>query len=247
MGAEARAKRERRRLIERYELGKHAGREELELVLAIVGAFDRDPGLAGITNAVRAVYRRYDDTAARLPMEHVDGRVRLKLACTPGCAHCCAAPVTVIAPEAALIAEHVRETFSEEQRARLLARIERHMHATDDPDERWPMCPLNVDGLCSVYPVRPFNCRKFHSFDLAACHEYFVADDEPGPGAIIPRDVTRDGGVFWDGLDAGFTALKTDTRDLELVPALRIALTTDVSFDQLRAGDDTFAAARYAP
>ncbi len=247
MGAEARARRERERLIDSYGLDARMPGEALELALAVVRAFDRSPGPAGVADGLRAIHRRYDELAARLPVAHVAGRVRLRLACAPRCDHCCATPVTLIAAEALLLAQHLRERSTQGEREALLARIELHERTVADPDAAWPMCPLNVDGLCSAYEVRPFNCRKFHSFDRGACARYFAGDGPPGSDEPIPRDVTRDGGVFWDGLDAGSRALHIDTRDLHLVPALRLALTGEAVCERLLAGEHVFAGAEYEP
>jgi hypothetical protein len=49
-------------------------------------------------------------------------------------------------------------------------------------------------------------------------------------------------GVFWHSADVRFTALGSDTRDLDFIPALTIAI-AEPGADQLFAGDSAFAAA----
>lgn len=34
-------------------------------------------------------------------------------------------------------------------------------------------CPVLVEGRCSAYAARPFNCRSYHSLDRSACERAF--------------------------------------------------------------------------
>ena len=101
-----------------------------------------------------------------------------RTACSRGCSYCCHMRVVVTAPEVLRIAAFVEETFSVEERAALARRVA----ATDEQtrglsDEAWGRarlpCPLLVGDECSVYSVRPLDCRAYNSRSVAACRDAF--------------------------------------------------------------------------
>lgn len=60
--------------------------------------------------------------------------------------------------------QHV--TMTREERALIEAATDRALTWAHDPDPRFVRlqaapCPLLVEGQCSVYDARPFNCRRF--------------------------------------------------------------------------------------
>lgn len=92
-----------------------------------------------------------------------------KHCCTKGCHACCSEELHVDEREADLIIDNIHpkllatvEAQTEAWLAKaapLLNQEEPHQamewRAVDKP------CPLLINGLCSVYPVRPFSCRIF--------------------------------------------------------------------------------------
>jgi Fe-S-cluster containining protein len=84
--------------------------------------------------------------------------------CRAGCDMCCHARLSVFAVEAASIADALA-TISKTQ-PDLRARIRRQ---ADDP-ERQDVCPLLVDGSCSVYDDRPLICRS-HGLPIAVAED----------------------------------------------------------------------------
>lgn len=224
-----------------------AAADHLNLIAVILLAFDGQAlRTAGVSAACAELCRQYDRYAARLPQEIAvaDTHVRLRIACTAGCSHCCLAPVTVIAPEAVAIAEYIDTTFSAEQKLALALRLASYHVPPEERGAPDSMCPLNVEGLCSVYEVRPFNCRRFHSLDLQACLRFFRA--RTGDLAEVLQEPYRMDrfGVFWHSADVAFTALGIDTRDLDFIPALTIAI-AEPGAEQLFASDSAFAAAAH--
>lgn len=107
-----------------------------------------------------------------------------RVACRPGCAHCCSLRVEVTDPEALQMAERVRQLPQAEQAA-LVLRLQRQARhwrgAETQPAQRLP-CALLVDQHCSIYAQRPSACRKAHSLSAAAC--------ETG-AAVIPQSLDR--------------------------------------------------------
>ncbi|ACN13588.1 hypothetical protein HRM2_04740 [Desulforapulum autotrophicum HRM2] len=104
--------------------------------------------------------------------------------CHRGCSTCCTCNVTLttlevdyirchLGPEGTeAIVERVRNNFS---RKRFQPKITLNgfaracMAGRQVPDEendpRWGTCPLLLDQVCTIYPVRPFGCRILVSTD----------------------------------------------------------------------------------
>src|SRR5690606_16622009 len=96
------------------------------------------------------------------------------VACARGCAMCCHLRVAAMPVEVFGVARFLQQQLEPNAfvatRGRVHETAER-IHAL--PRERLltvnVACPLlDADGACSVYPARPFNCRSYHSLDLAA-------------------------------------------------------------------------------
>lgn len=99
-----------------------------------------------------------------------------EIACGPNCPYCCSMQIRVTPPEALLVGAHVISTYSEDQRRELLRKIEHNLALTDgkaldEKVENWHQTPCIFleAGSCSLYPVRPFICRSWHSLDKGAC------------------------------------------------------------------------------
>ncbi len=107
-----------------------------------------------------------------------------KVACRSGCSTCCNYRVEARAIEVLAVRDYVIAHFSPSQQAAVVdlaarnvaeaadwSHVEHHAH-----NQR---CPLLVDDACSVYPVRPANCRSFHSTDVSACRRSVEELREP--------------------------------------------------------------------
>lgn len=107
--------------------------------------------------------------------DHVAG---LDLACGKGCAACCTVNVTLTTLEGRYLLSGLDEGQRQVVAARLAAQksrprfrplmtingmADRLAAGGDIPedvvDPAWGACPLLSDGLCPVYPTRPFACR----------------------------------------------------------------------------------------
>jgi Fe-S-cluster containining protein len=169
-----------------------------------------------------------------------------RTACSKGCNYCCHMRIVATAPEALRIAVFVEETFSVEERAALARRVA----ATDEQargmsDEAWGearlACPLLVAGECSVYPVRPLDCRAYNSCSVAACRDAF----ESYADWDVPVDPEHQ--FFYKSLQAGLLqALAGSGRAsslLELTAALRVLLEDPDAVARWCAGENAFAGA----
>ena len=156
----------------------------------------------------------------------------------------------VTAPEVLRIAAFVEETFSVEEQAALARRVA----ATDEQtrgmsDEAWGHarlpCPLLVGNECTVYPVRPLDCRAYNSRSVAACRAAF----ESYADWDVPVDAKHRS--FYKSVQAGLLqALAGSGRSsslLEFTAALRLILEDPDAILRWCAGENVFAAAELTP
>ncbi len=109
------------------------------------------------------------------------------LACTRGCNGCCEEPIMVFRPEAARVTQWLSRPENTDARAAFLAAYPAwkaqigdtvarlsELYETDptnylgrhvDAWRRSVLCAFNLDGECTVYPVRPTVCRTGHALE----------------------------------------------------------------------------------
>jgi Fe-S-cluster containining protein len=173
-----------------------------------------------------------------------------RTACSKGCSYCCHMRAVVTAPEVLRIAAFIEETFSVEEREAFARRVA----ATDEQargmsDEAWGAarvpCPLLVANECSVYSVRPLDCRAYNSCSVAACRDAFESYAEWD----VPVDAEHQSS--YKCVQAGLLyALAGSGRPaslLELTAALRILLEDPNASVRWCAGENVFAVAELAP
>jgi hypothetical protein len=159
------------------------------------------------------------------------------VACRRGCSHCCYQRVTVVAPEAFYIANHIRK--DRDKVARVVAahqqtkgmshpaRLEAHL-----------ACPMLVDTICSVHAVRPSGCRGAMSLDVNACiaaYVNFTSTDIP-----MPLDHIEAMNVMRVLLFSAMRLAGLAITGYELNGAVAAALEKDAE-QRWRAGEDIFA------
>lgn len=101
-------------------------------------------------------------------VELQDGGIA-RIACRKGCHYCCYLHVTAGPGEVA----NVLEALDANRRAGLRPRLADYVSKPFEP-LRPRLCPLNVDGECTVYSVRPIACRIHHSYSLSQCELAFT-------------------------------------------------------------------------
>ncbi len=172
----------------------------------------------------RQALRRLDDALRRIPV--VD---KSPVACEAGCHYCCHLRVMVTPVEVFGLLDFMQARFTEEEfgefRQRLRKSAERVRLVPGDRllSVNIP-CPVLVNGQCSAYAARPFNCRSYHSLDRDACQRSFENPERPGQGHPQFSKVARvhescQAGLLKQTAEAGY-----DSRQYELVTALEEAL-----------------------
>lgn len=215
----------------------------LRIVTDILEGHDNSARPIGALKATQIWHQHHDGFAASRPGALNFGGEIKQLACAAGCNHCCRSPVGVVATEAVLVGHFVARTFTPRARLELEQRMaaRRAALADADPLRAHLLCPLNVDGRCTVYEVRPYNCRVFHSFDADACERHFVAGarDRGVPIDPVRKQYDR---LIAASASVALAALRFDMRMLDFMPALAIALAAgDDRCERLAAGEDLFS------
>lgn len=97
--------------------------------------------------------------------------------CKKGCGACCCLYVDCTAIEAELIRDYIQANFTDHDKDILMSKIKDLLSIIPSPDEvkkdakitsnhlskQIPCAFLSDEKACLIYPVRPFNCRKFLS------------------------------------------------------------------------------------
>lgn len=225
------------------DLPKDVEKFHLRIVTDMLERHESSAKSVGVLRATQTWHGHHDGYAASRPSALNFAGTEKRLACAPGCNHCCRSPVGVVAAEAVLIAHYVALTFSADDRLELKRRMEARKAGLQDADVLRTnlLCPLNAGGKCSVYEVRPYNCRVFHSFDVDACEQLFVAGETQRGLPIDPVRQQYDR-LIVASASVAFNALKLDMRLLEFMPALEIALEAgDGRCERFAAGEDLFS------
>ena len=100
--------------------------------------------------------------------------------CKPRCRYCCYNLPMVTPPEALLIGHHLDQTFTDQQKLTLNAKIKKILKKIvgKHPDEIFMMrhelpCIFLEDSMCLIYAVRPIICRTCSSTSADHCKMIF--------------------------------------------------------------------------
>ena len=165
------------------------------------------------------------------------------IACAEGCAFCCTSTeVHASALEVIGIAAHMSDQFSEQDIKEITGKI-RQTAETKKAQENFESptslpCPLLRDNACSVYPVRPFVCRGFNSYDATACERRKGGDLEAEITGYVHQDIIAQASLR--GVQRSLADCGLDGDALDLTPALAIALEKPGTAERWRAGENVF-------
>lgn len=135
-------------------------------------------------NAALAAFRVMD--------EAVNASQSQPFACGKGCSHCCYLHTDITAGEAFVLAAAVKR-MPEPERHAVIGRLVENSTGQRTTSYRDRFFASNACALldlgtntCTVYDVRPTNCRKWHSLDAGRCKSdrdtaVYKGDDVPFP------------------------------------------------------------------
>jgi len=214
---------------------------------AIISTNRTPDGLqALVTNAIKTMEDLWEDLKCEAP----------NYACTKGCSWCCHQSVMVTAVEAIHAAQFLHDNLAEQEVLRLRDHVASRARKADGldnherTDERIP-CAFLMDDVCSIYPVRPLQCRGGFSEDAEYCKNLLenreetqqaVANGEiEGKYLLLPK-------MLYDSAQVGMAgALSKDgmnTQPLDLNAAMALALSDRNIAEKWLRGWPVFESAR---
>jgi Fe-S-cluster containining protein len=192
-----------------------------------------------VERMVRAVHRALDkaidSTVVRMPKDTT-------VECRPGCSYCCSTlRVAVSPPEALVIADRLAGSTDECDRRRV-ERITVDAPQAGEVDllgwsRRKIPCPLLEGDLCSLYSIRPVNCRGCASADVEKC-----AARAQDPTQLAPQIVPHlfGGRSMLAGLDEGLRSVGLHGAPVEMISAVGLALADQAAAPRWLKGEDVF-------
>ncbi|MGH6864588.1 MAG: YkgJ family cysteine cluster protein, partial [Methyloceanibacter sp.] len=165
------------------------------------------------------------------------------LGCKPGCDHCCYTFVSLLAPEALLLAERLKLQNEKSDRPsakefRAKAILLRGLDQRARVLGKRRACPILEEHLCSLHADRPLSCRKHTSFSAEACVAALRGEDVPIPAHI---DYLTLGTTVSVTFRAALKSLGYSLALYELSEAVSTVLDTEDALRRWTEGEDIFA------
>lgn len=167
-------------------------------------------------------------------------------ACSEGCHFCCHQRVGSTAIEIVYIATYLKEMRTEEDRARIVRKLEETIKARPTAEPTHHRCPfLSGMGNCTIYDVRPLACRSVTSDRSEPCREHLESGSEAPKVADQRRYIGHQATVH--GLDLGVSARGLQGGFLDFHHALHTALSDPTALERWYAGEHVFGASSIPP
>ena len=188
-----------------------------------------------VLSAAELAHRLYDAGEKNAPSSP-------PLSCKAGCDFCCHAFVSVLAPEALLLAERLKaaktpvEGSIDAFKARAVAL--RGLDQRARLSGRRVSCPILDRHLCSLHADRPLSCRKHSSFAVEACAAAFEGEEGPIPSHAGYHTIGTTVSVTFRG---ALKSLGYGTALYELSEAVSTILDTQDALRRWTAGEDILA------
>ncbi|MBW1940983.1 MAG: YkgJ family cysteine cluster protein [Deltaproteobacteria bacterium] len=151
-----------------------------------------------------------------------------QIACRTGCHFCCFAQVSLTPPEALLIGNYVETFYTETEKRDLMKQVEKNLKLTHGKslEQRVKVwydtpCIFLKNKKCTVYEVRPFICRAWHSLSVDQCKKAF---NDRNPSAEIDSYPHRNYilGSIRAGLQQGCMDMGCQADTLEIAKAVKL-------------------------
>jgi Fe-S-cluster containining protein len=196
----------------------------------------------GVLPALAASRQRHEARIAAAPDAGT-------LACRAGCTWCCHFTVDVRAVEVFAILDFLSQSFTPDEKARVLAEIRANSVALQGLGEgervtRNLRCPFLKDARCTIYAVRPLSCRNYHATDVAGCQQSY---DEPENLNIDPDfapGVYQAGEAHVEAVSSAMDRAGFDVKAYELNCALDAALSDPTARERFEARQEPFTSLR---
>lgn len=164
------------------------------------------------------------------------------LGCRKGCNYCCSALVTCSAPEIFRVAAWLRQNATTAAARIDLSKIaveaaRRHELTREQMFIERAPCPLLVEGMCGVYPVRPIPCRSLFSMSSEACR--LALEENSGEVPIVVGAMQK-GEMARTLLLAAVSAAGLSDRGIELTAGVMAVIDKPDAEARWLAGENVF-------
>ena len=193
-----------------------------------------------IQQVLKKSFGRYDSLISKSIEESP-----IKPACKSGCSYCCYYKVEVRAHEMFLIKDHMETSWSESAiknvladaavNATLIKTLTHEQHLVTNIK-----CPFLLENTCSIYPVRPFKCRNFHSTDVDACEESFNRPSNLSIQSGYVESVALFGNAHSQGFEGAVKNSGMDLTAYDLNTALLEVFEAPTAFKRFNRGKKAF-------
>jgi Fe-S-cluster containining protein len=166
------------------------------------------------------------------------------LACRTGCNFCCYLKVDVRAIEVFRIVEYLYRRLSQDL-PQIKERCDAHYEAIlplsfMEHIGSNHLCPLNVNGNCLAYDVRPFACRNFHAQKVETCeYSHVHPTDLESPSSQHPTIETMGKAALY-GVFTAYDELGYDSNTYDLGAALHNTFKNPKAFKRWRDKKSAF-------
>lgn len=167
-------------------------------------------------------------------IETVSQVANKKIACKEGCSYCCSYCRVFVTPaEVFLLKQSIQQSLSATQLSDFILKLtDRVRHLASLSIEEFYNsnfdCIFLENNLCSVYEVRPFNCRNYHATDVEGCIATFNNAEADVANAFV-EELFITGQGFTEGVINSYQAKGYDVTSYELHSALLEAFTNTKS------------------
>jgi Fe-S-cluster containining protein len=170
----------------------------------------------------------------------------IRLNCTKGCYYCCHIRVEAFAPEIFRIKNHLEETLPPDRLNAIRETItDRAQRATGLSPRAYNAarisCAFLVEGMCSIYSVRPAMCHIHHSTDVEACKSLYRNPEDPTHGAQAVPGLLQYAHAHLRSLPRALQRVGVDAQSHELHQALDLAFSLPDAYERWASGEDLFA------
>ncbi len=196
-----------------------------------------------ILSIIESVYRDGDEYVS---VSELKENVASRIECNVGCCYCCHTRVSVTPAESLIICHHIKSRYSLKQMDTLMKRIVSILRQLKEKAENelelfWSKTPCVFldNDKCSIYSVRPFICRAWHSLSKDQCQRAFESENQDAE-----IDSTPFRGMIYGTLRkflndfSESNGCSTTRRDLPT--ALRITLAHNDPFEAWLRGENLF-------
>lgn len=171
-----------------------------------------------------------------------------EIACEAGCASCCHLRVIVSIPEVIAIYSALKSSLSVDLLAGIGRELSRLTGDGQTGDNSWWLSTSNScallhkgDGICSIYELRPFVCRAYHSLDVKACKAGFEGKKEMDIPCFPMLKRWRE--LYSVALISGMEKMGLHSLPVEFASALNLIFQDEGIIEEWFSGEATFQGA----